>query len=108
MAVGAGEIGTEGVEAVNGHAAEEMGEDALLGAVVGVEVELHQHQQRGVAQEAEDEGAGAAGVADELYQGVAGCEGSVEVESVDVHRDGASPRPSTRGGAYEVRAWEFN
>ena len=84
MAMGAGEGLTEGVEGLNGHPPEEPGKQALLGFAVRVEPQLHQHQEWGVKQEAEEETGRATGVADEGDQGVAGGQRPIEIEGKEL------------------------
>ena len=83
MAMGAGKGLTEGVERLKGHPPEEPSEQALFGFAVGVEPQLHQHQEGGVEQEAEEETGRATGVVDEGDQGVAGGQRPIEVKSED-------------------------
>ena len=78
-----GEAAAQRVECFSLHAAEEPREDALLGAVVGVELQLHQHQQRTVHEESPDEPPRAAGVAYEHQQRVRRRQRAVEVEYVE-------------------------
>ena len=81
--MGKGEGLTEGVEGLKGHPPEEPREQALLGFSVRVEPQLHQHQEWGVKQEAEEETGRATGVADESDQGVAGGQRPIEIECKD-------------------------
>ncbi len=83
MAMRKGEGLTEGVEGLDGHPLEEPGEQALLGFAVRVEPQLHQHQEGGVKQEAEEETGRATGVVDEGDEGVAGGQRPIEVKSED-------------------------
>ena len=81
--VALGELSAQRVERFQFHAAEVPCEDALLGTVVGVELQLHQHQQRTVQQEPHDEAPRAAGVAYEHQQRVRRRQRAVEVECVE-------------------------
>ena len=67
------------VELLQFHASKEMGKHPLLGFPVGIEPQLHQHQQGSIATESPQKAPPPAGKADEVEQGVAGGERSVEI-----------------------------
>ncbi len=82
MARAVGEVLAKAIELVDGHPLEEPREHALFRLSIIIEPQLHQHQQRGMEQEAQYETGCATGKADKLNQSVAGGEGAVEVASV--------------------------
>ena len=76
------EVLAKAIEIFDGHPLEEPREHALFRLSIIIEPQLHQHQQRGMEQEAQYETGCATGKADKLDQSVAGGEGAVEVASV--------------------------
>ena len=73
---------TKFVEFLDAHTLKEMGEDMLLRLPVGIEVELHQHQQGTVHEEHHEESALAFGKLDEFQQGIGSSKRSVEIEAI--------------------------
>ena len=82
LAVVGGKLAAEGVEGLQIDVLEEIGEDMLLRLPIRIEPQLHQHQLVGVAQEAQQEGPRATGIADKGQKGVAGGQRPVEIEGV--------------------------
>lgn len=73
---------TKFVEFLDAHTLKEMGKDTLLCLPVGIEVELHQHQQGAVHKEYHEEAAPALGKLDERQQGIGSSKRSVEIEAI--------------------------
>ena len=88
LAVVGGKLAAEGVEGLQIDVLEEIGEDMLLRLPIRIEPQLHQHQLVGVAQEAQQEGPRATGIADKDEKGIAGGERTVEIEGVDLSHSG--------------------
>ena len=84
MTIVVGKVLTEGIEGFQVDAFKEIGEDALLGLPVRIEVEFHQHQQMGMTQETKRKGLGATGIADKLQEGVSRCQRSIEIKSMNL------------------------
>lgn len=88
MTIVVGKVLTEGIEGFQVDAFKEIGEDMLLRLPVRIEPQLHQYQLVGVAQEAQQEGPRATGIADKDEKGIAGGERTVEIEGVDLSHSG--------------------
>ena len=70
MARAVGEVLAKAIEIVDSHPLEEPREHALFSLSIIIEPQLHQHQQRGMEQEAQYETGCATGKADKLDQSV--------------------------------------
>ena len=98
-----GKAPAAGIEGFERHSPEVEREEALLGPAVGVEFQLHQHQQRGVEQQSAQQGGQAPDVANEGEQRVAGGERAVEVEGIQPLAFGCRRALSGRYGVVRGR-----
>ena len=102
MTVVGRKILAEGIECRQFHPTEEMSKHLLLGLVVRIEPQLHQHQQRRIAQKAPQEPRPAFRIEDKGQQGITGGQRTVEVKGQNLsHNAGLGIRSISCFTAHE-------